>query len=107
MANFTSKVEKHVDDIIAKHEKTQKSRERYTKTARDAKRKIAASKSMSIPKWEAYWELLDKWKKLATDRDIEQELHPLGFAPPPLDLPPRPVRPDDLEDVYATPSGRP
>ena len=59
---------------------------------------------MSIPKWEAYWAELDEWKKFAADRDIEKELHPLGFAPPPLDLPPRPVRPDDLEDVYAAPS---
>lgn len=104
MANCPSKLEKLVDEIIAKHEKTQKSRERYTKTARDAKRKIAASKGMNIPKWEAYWAELDEWKKFAADRDIEKELHPLGFAPPPLDLPPRPVRPDDLEDVYAAPS---
>ncbi|KAH9223410.1 hypothetical protein DL95DRAFT_96293 [Leptodontidium sp. 2 PMI_412] len=102
----TSKHEKFIDSILLKHEQTQKSRDRYTKTARDAKRKIAASKGVTIPKWEAYWKELDEWKKFAADRDIEKELHPLGLAPPPLELPPRPARPDDLEDVYAPPAGR-
>ncbi|KAL2073331.1 hypothetical protein VTL71DRAFT_10655 [Oculimacula yallundae] len=74
----------------------------YTKKARDAKRKIAASKGMSIPKWEAYWKQLDKWKKFAADRGIENELHPLGLAPPPLDIPARPEKPGDMEDVYVT-----
>lgn len=103
MANSTSKRQKLIDSIFARHEQTQKSRDRYTKTARDAKRKIAISKGMSIPKWETYWEEEVMWKKYAADRDLETELHPLDLAPPPVDLPPRPARPEDLEDVLLRP----
>ncbi|KAI9049913.1 hypothetical protein LZ554_006060 [Drepanopeziza brunnea f. sp. 'monogermtubi'] len=87
--------------LEAKHYETQKLRARYTKLTRDTKRKIARSKNMEIPKWEAYWKVIDEWKEIVATYEIEKELHPLGLAPSPERIPPRPVRPDDLEDVYA------
>ncbi|XMA13438.1 hypothetical protein WAI453_006229 [Rhynchosporium graminicola] len=72
MAKTSSKNSKLIDNILHKHEKTQQSRERYTKMARDSKCKIASSKGIQIPKWETYWKELDEWKKLAADREIEK-----------------------------------
>lgn len=92
--------------IVYRHEKTQQTRYQYTKSARDSKRKAALCKGIAIPVWEAYWKALDIWTVFAANRELKQELHPLGLSPPPLALPPKPAKPDNLEDVHGAPSRR-
>lgn len=90
------------ESIIARHKQVQASRNTFVYKARDGKRKLAAAQGIAIPKWEMYWKVLDEWRDLMVEQELDRELYQHDLAPTPPTTPiPRPPKPKDLENVGA------